>query len=106
LYYVDPRGLVCGTGWLDSVIPDDYEWYDFTAPCTKHDRCYGCDGKKEGKSKADCDGSFLKDMKEACKNLSGYKYFDCMLAAHVYYGAVVGLGEGPYNKAREKCNCK
>ena len=104
--FVDPTGLICGTKWVDWIVPDNYGKYNFIRPCTNHDKCYGCEGKKANKSKADCDRDFLRDMKKECKKLSGYWYYDCMLASHVYYGFVVTLGGDAYvNGRKEKC-CK
>lgn len=38
----------------------------FTKACNKHDVCYGCGYHYEW-SRADCDASFLRDMKLLCK---------------------------------------
>ena len=37
----DDKGLACGSGWTDKIIPDKPAGFDFTKCCVAHDKCYG-----------------------------------------------------------------
>ncbi len=66
---IDPMGLSgCGPGerWGDWLIPDYPGGYPFKECCDQHDDCYGCDGKKAGKSQRDCDMKFCKCLIGKC----------------------------------------
>ena len=87
LKYIDPKGLSCGSKWTNWIVPDKH-WgvYDFTEPCNINDKCY----ENLGRTQADCDKKFLKNMKGECKKLSGIWYYDCMTTAYIYYDIVRG----------------
>ena len=100
---IDLKGLACGDKFTDPIIPD----FPFEDACEAHDECYGCKGKIMGKSKAYCDNKFLWDMTRICLKfvivppISG----NCMMAANMYYLAVVHFGEDAFSRARENCFC-
>ena len=58
IMYVDPKGLVCGSGWNDPIVPNNYGKYDFTSAYRELDKCYG----QCGKSWTECNVKFLSDM--------------------------------------------
>lgn len=59
----DPLGLVCGSGWNDWLVLDKGKYFNFTAACNSHDRCYDTPGSNKG----NCDRKFLKNMIASCK---------------------------------------
>jgi hypothetical protein len=69
LRFNDAEGLGgCGpgSGIGDWLVPDYPYGNNFTKCCDEHDDCYGCKGKKEGKTKADCDLQFCKCLVNKC----------------------------------------
>ncbi len=102
---IDPSGLgTCGpgSGLLETLIPDRYPGYNFTSPCASHDKCYATCGK----SKDECDSTFLNEMLNVCKNSSIFFYYDCITRAYIYYGAAVTAGKIPYDTAQRENCCK
>ncbi len=103
---VDPLGLEgCGPGEIgDWFIPDSPFGFDFMGACNNHDRCYGCDGKRSGKSKFDCDWEFYQDMlKECAKVRNPYRKAFCDGLAYNYYSKAGSYDQGRFDKARAKC---
>jgi RHS repeat-associated protein len=84
--WIDPLGLVCGSGWTDKIVPDNYGRYNFTVACQEHDTCYG----KSGSSWLVCNAMFLNDMLNECSKLTWdpINQFSCVETAVIYYGAV------------------
>ena len=116
----DYLGLACGSGWSEYVVPDSPGGFDFSSPCENHDNCY----ETCGRSKNDCDSSFLKDMMSVCSKqpevveelcFSSYTHSyttcrdmpraRCENFARTYYNAVVRWGGNPYNNAQSKNGC-
>jgi len=108
----DPSGLACGSGWTEWVVPDQGlvpgtpVYFDFTSACEWHDDCYG----QCGVSRASCDSGFRDIMLAWCDGAYGswYQFVPraiCRSLAYVYYGAVRGLGEGPFCNAQEASRC-
>ena len=97
----------------------------FTEACNKHDICYGC-GYHFKWSRADCDASFLRDMKILCKprTLSRQRRFiealmelwdflrgiskeekRCRMMADMYYDGVRMFAESHFEKIHNTyCN--
>jgi RHS repeat-associated protein len=95
----DPLGLACGSGWTDSVVPDNFgSAFDFTEACNKHDNCYDACGKSKGL----CDYEFFFNMAKSCSK-SGSK-LDCLGIAFAYFVAVDLLGGGAYSAAQAHCH--
>jgi len=103
---VDPSGLACGPGILgDLIIPDNwFGWYNFERACVVHDKCYATCGK----TRAECDDEFLRDMLEICARLTPNSYWKnhCEGMVYIYYKAVKSFGQGAYDKAQKKACCK
>jgi RHS repeat-associated protein len=113
----DPSGLfhgVCGNdsntwivgGAVEIGVPDNPNGiFLFTVPCATHDSCYGCDGANQGKSKSQCDGDFLDNMKNVCQHylFMPILYLNCMNNAYTYYYAVARLGDSAFKEARKDC---
>ena len=116
----DYLGLACGSGWSEYVVPDSPGGFDFSSPCENHDNCY----ETCGRSKNDCDSSFLKDMMSVCSKqpevveelcFSSYTHSyttcrdmpraRCENFARTYYNAVVRWGGNPYKNAQSKNGC-
>ena len=100
---VDPLGLSgCGPGdgLGDWLIPD-YPGYNFKPCCDQHDDCYGCEGKKAGKSQRDCDMQFCKCLIRTCS-------LNWSLPVHCpsleYCLAVVMGGKKSFDNGRKCCN--
>ncbi|RJR19142.1 MAG: hypothetical protein C4581_05430 [Nitrospiraceae bacterium] len=103
--FVDPRGLKCGSGWTDKIVPDSYGTFDFSISCQIHDDCYD----KCGTSKLTCDFNFYNNMLQECRKLTWnpISQFSCLETAAIYYGAVSSpLGWYAYNKAQKARCCK
>lgn len=102
--FIDPKGLACGPGTLGDLIwPDIWmKAIDFTSACTNHDNCY----EMCGKTKPECDGAFLKDMKTVCSNIPNLYYSDCLIIAYSQYYLVLSPGgQYSYNKAQKDACC-
>ncbi|WP_041245337.1 phospholipase A2 [Geotalea uraniireducens] len=102
----DPSGLYPGPCGNDSHqwVPDSpWGFCDFSGPCQRHDDCYGCSGKRQGKTKSQCDRDFLNNMLNTCKGLQGKAYTTCVGAAYVYYVAVSRGGDKDFDNARKCC---
>jgi len=102
----DPLGLACGSGWKQIFVPDNwFGWYSFEGPCSTHDDCYGCEGKKMGKSQETCDAEFYSDMKSTCNSLPRGAYWrnHCNGTASIYYDYVRKNGKPYFDKARKEC---
>ena len=56
--WVDIKGLVCGSGWTDYIVTDDWILFNFKDACQWHDDCYGGKYELEALSKAECDAKF------------------------------------------------
>ena len=42
IMYIDPKGLVCGSGWNDPFVPDNYGFYDWVRLfCDDQNEAYG-----------------------------------------------------------------
>ncbi len=106
LSFVDPAGLVCGSGSTDRIVPDKIiDTFDATGACTNHDQCYcTC-----GKSKKACDKQFLMDMLAWCHahkdQHQGSQDTICRGLAHIYYAAVRLLGGPPFSNAQQQNRC-
>ena len=93
---IDLKGLVCGSGWTDSIIPDAPFGYKFIPCCEEHDKCY------EGKDvycktpRWKCDMQFLNCMRLKCNDS-----ILCYDIANVYYISVRVLGNCPFKNARK-----
>ncbi|MBN2439237.1 MAG: hypothetical protein JXL20_11640, partial [Deltaproteobacteria bacterium] len=103
LNLIDPSGLACGSGWKQ--VPDIwFGWYSFEGPCTNHDDCYGCGGKRTGKTRAMCDNEFYQNMRNVCNRLAlGYSRNHCESMAITYYNYVRENGNEYFDKARKCC---
>jgi len=104
---VDTSGLFPGPCGNEehSWVPDYPYWvFDFTGPCQAHDDCYGCIGKKMGRSKSNCDFEFFKDMQIVCSKyiLTPSLYTYCFTAAIIYYNAVFWGGNDAFEEARKE----
>jgi RHS repeat-associated protein len=100
---IDPRGLVCGSGLSDWVVPDRFPSYDFTRCCQRDDECYGCEGEKKGLTKSICDIRFCNCLRRVCDRLYGYSRESCEGNAKLYCKAVKKYGGNAFRKARERC---
>jgi RHS repeat-associated protein len=103
--FIDPKGLKCGSGWTDDIVPDSYGNFNFTSPCQAHDDCYGTCGT----SKLACDIFFYNNMLQECRKLTWnpISQFSCIETAAIYYGFVSSpLGWYAYNKAQKEQCCK
>jgi hypothetical protein len=101
---IDPKGLTwkkwCGSGKTGKWVPE----YPFRRCCKKHDECYGCKGKSQGKDKSDCDDGFYRCMLFRCfYSPNPLDRKTCVLAATAYYAAVIKYGGPFFNKARRNC---
>lgn len=102
----DPTGLFPGPCGNESHqwVPDRPWWYcDFSGPCQGHDDCYGCEGKRQGKTKSQCDRDFLNGMLASCNKYSGKANSTCVVASYLYYTAVSTGGGKDFDNARECC---
>jgi RHS repeat-associated protein len=91
---------VFGVGLFDgqpcTAVANNPFGFSFSQACTNHDACY--DGPKSGKTKAECDEDFLKDLREACKtSRSG---LSCFILAIFYYLGVQLPGLDFYTPAK------
>jgi len=105
----DPLGLYPGPcGNEGNTWVPDYPFFvfNFTGPCQAHDNCYGCDGAKAGKSKAQCDLEFLWNMTKTCYSYPPPLIPMCMAAASIYYGAVSTGGNSAFSNGRKNCCSK
>ncbi|MFV0436620.1 MAG: phospholipase A2 [Desulfopila sp.] len=104
---VDPEGLkTCGSGWNEPLVPDNPFGFCFSSCCAAHDKCYGCDGKRQGKSKRQCDDEFKQCMYSACNKVTHkLSRGSCKHKAQVYHGAVDKYGQGAFNDARQRQCC-
>ena len=101
---VDPRGLSgCGPGdgWGDWLVPDYPNGHNFKSCCDTHDDCYGCEGKKAGKSKQDCDRQFCKCLIKKCMSRL---WLPTYCPSMEYCLAVSIGGEKAFDNARKCCN--
>ena len=118
--YFDPYGLVswCG-GSPDDLVPDYFDltgpqswaWpgllggaVSFKEPCMTHDFCYGCTGKRRGKTKNTCDYEFYLDMYSQCSKMSIIYRLNCYSLAYIYYNAVLEWGGPFFDEARKCCD--
>ena len=104
--YTDPSGLFpgpCGNESHQWVPDKPWGFCDFSGPCQGHDDCYGCAGKRQGKSKSDCDRDFLNNMLKTCNSQNGKAYASCVGAAYVYYASVSRGGGKDFDNARKCC---
>lgn len=85
----DWRGLVCGSGWSDKVVPDRIFPYDLTEICQHHDDCY-----TDQNGFAYCNEQLGKEIDALCG-----PYGFCKVISNVYETAVNLFGKGPYNAA-------
>ncbi len=126
--YMDVKGLACGSGWSEYVVPDRPGGCDFSRCCQRHDDCYG-DCNKE---KKDCDDEFYDCMLKECMERDNQQptpilpdvdsfepddtlpsdplfiliepnISECLSIAKQYKNAVDALGGGPYEDAQECC---
>ncbi len=103
--FIDPKGLKCGSGWTDYIVPDSYGNFNFTDACQAHDNCYNTCGV----SKLACDIYFYNNMLQECRKLkwNPISQLSCLETAAIYYGAVSSpLGWYAYNKAQKEHCCK
>jgi RHS repeat-associated protein len=102
--FIDPKGLKCGSGWTDHIVPDSYGNFNFTNPCQAHDDCYDTCGA----SKPACDILFFYNMMQECRKLTWnpVSQFSCIETASAYYTAVVTFGYPAYKNAQKKACCK
>jgi hypothetical protein len=93
----DPTGLGpwCGSG-LSNLAPDIIIGaFDFTAPCRRHDVCYGTCGA----NRSACDGEFYQNLKNAC-NRRGFAKWNCMRFAEAYCFDVDRFGQSAFASAQ------
>lgn len=96
-------------GWFGKREPPDRPLWlaDFAEACNHHDCCYGTCGK----SKADCDSTFLEELLDACAInpaglVSGIGAMYCAQIAGIYFAAVAGGGADAYQVAQQDaCDC-
>ncbi len=105
--FIDPEGLkTCGSGWNEPIVPDNPFGFCFSSCCAAHDKCYGCDGKRQGKSKKQCDDEFKQCMYNACNKVTHkLSRGSCKHKAQVYHDAVDKYGQGAFNNARQQQCC-
>ena len=99
----DPLGLKgCGpgSGFWEWIVPDKPLGVNFENCCNKHDDCYGCKGKAEGKLKADCDKQFCECLVKKCL-FSFPSTLPC--PSLEYCLAVTFGGSSAFNDARKCC---
>jgi RHS repeat-associated protein len=104
--FIDPQGLKgCGpgSGFKEWIIPDFPFGLNFLKCCNKHDDCYGCEGKALGKNRRDCDLEFCKCLIKVYLSEWGFLRNVGPLTPIAYCLGVIGLGEGPFNSARQCC---
>ena len=99
----------CGSGLTANIVPDHLLGCEMSAACKVHDACYGrCDpeGDQYGSqyctkselsisrltSKAQCDAQFLAQIRK-----DNPDKVVCAALGGAYTGAVVVLGQGPFN---------
>ena len=108
----DPKGLICGSGLIDLIVPDKPHGFDFSSACKWHDECYG-DCPSPGLSthwgvKSKCDSGFRNRMKAICMSIYGGNH-KCMGWVEKYFWGVSknSLAEEVFLKSQKKCNgCK
>jgi len=83
---IDPKGLVCGSGWTDRILRDKPFGCDFSACCREHDDCYGEKSCEKRDSRMECDFKFLLCMMASDEDPK------CILPAILYFSAVRGFG--------------
>jgi len=109
---LDALGLACGSGWTDSIVPDNPSLpyspcpsVPFTGPCLVHDACYETCGMR----KDFCDETFWDNLIRVCN----YVYpscwhpcrYQCLALTGIYYYAVKRLGQAAYDEAQEGAGC-
>ncbi len=107
---IDPKGLKgCGPGkewgWGDLIIPDYPFGHSFKPCCdehVEHDDCYGCKGKKAGKSREDCDKDFCICLIKKCLSDFSDPYKIGCPSLIYCLGVQIG-GKGPFDKDRKCC---
>lgn len=113
LRYVDPRGLACGSGLSDFIVPDNIAGRDVTACCQAHDRCY----ETCGASRMGCDQALAQCIMARCNDprdcgivpIFPHMFFNilvrgnCGRGAAVFYSAVRMYGKGAFDAAQEGC---
>jgi RHS repeat-associated protein len=104
----DPRGLICGSGLLDLIVPDAPSDFDFSAACMWHDECYGrCPKTGTNTSwgaKSQCDRGFHNRMRRICRTSYGGNR-RCLSWADKYHWGVSrnSLAEEVFLEAQENC---
>jgi RHS repeat-associated protein len=103
LKMIDPKGLVCGSGWTEWIVPDTPTSYafNFSGCCQKHDDCYGteCNMTRE-----QCDDEFYKCLSNYCKDHEVFVQ-KCLKIAAIYWSKVRKYGQNAFDNAREKPPC-
>jgi RHS repeat-associated protein len=100
LKYIDPKGLSCGSGWNECLVPDSPWGYVFSGACEDHDKCYGTCGMQ----KHVCDANFYADMAAICRGIYAGDA-NCLFYAHLYFRAVHLYGSSAYRSAQKNCMC-
>lgn len=100
-----PSG-VCGSGWNEPWIRDSYGGADFTAACRNHDACYDACGR----SKDDCDSTFLRELHSECNSTYSSPWHAvqlrlCKETANTYHSAVHRMGGDAYRAAQSANGC-
>ncbi|MES2802353.1 MAG: phospholipase A2 [Bdellovibrionota bacterium] len=75
----------------------------FFKACIVHDLCYHHEPTTNNKSKADCDNTFLADMKKICKAINPLS-LECGIVAQTYYAAVANAGDAAFSCSKENVN--
>jgi RHS repeat-associated protein len=98
----------CGNEKHQWVPDHPYGVINFSEPCKAHDKCYGCVGKKQGKSKTRCDFEFFMNIQKTCYKYMAvpFLYQHCSsIAGSAYYIAVSVGGSPEFNEARKDKDC-
>lgn len=103
LKIIDTKGLFCGSGWTEWIVPDTPTSYafNFSGCCQKHDDCYGteCDMTRE-----QCDDEFYRCLSNHCKYHEVFAQ-KCLKIAAIYWSKVRKYGQNAFDAAREKPPC-
>lgn len=103
---VHPAGY-CGTSWHEPLVRDRWGDANFSDACRQHDRCY----ETCGRSQADCDHEFERNMEAECRRTypgGGIDYVrrnSCIGVANTYAVAVEQLGGPAYRDAQQHRGC-
>jgi RHS repeat-associated protein len=108
----DSKGLLCGSGLSDLLVPDAPAGFNFSSACFDHDNCYGTcqpDGANTSWGhKGRCDKQFHENLKGICRTEYDCSK-ECKKWADRYYWGVHNnsLAKRAYLNAQKNCDgCK